>query len=112
MVSAEQLEQKLKDSLPAEAVVRVVDKSGGCGSSFELFIISDAFNKLTLLKRHRNIHDILEDEMPVIHALTMKLYTVAQYDKIKEKEAEVEAVAEVDTDKAANQVGPEENASQ
>ncbi|KAJ1787066.1 BolA-like protein, partial [Coemansia sp. RSA 2399] len=71
MVLAEELEAKLKNNLAAEAVVRVVDKSGGCGSSFDLFIVSDEFDKVPLLKRHRKIHDMLEDEMPSIHALTM-----------------------------------------
>ncbi|KAJ1792639.1 hypothetical protein LPJ59_004815 [Coemansia sp. RSA 2399] len=110
MVLAEELEAKLKNNLAAEAVVRVVDKSGGCGSSFDLFIVSDEFDKVPLLKRHRKIHDMLEDEMPSIHALTMKLYTVAQYEKVKEKEEAVkedmQSLVGKDADAAANQNDP------
>ncbi|KAJ2846176.1 hypothetical protein GGI22_006323 [Coemansia erecta] len=112
MVSVEELETKLKENLAAEAVVNVVDKSGGCGSSFDLFIVSDEFDKMTLLNRHRKIHDILGDEMPTIHALTLKLYTVAQYEKVKEKEeavkedGDMQSPADEDAGATANQNDP------
>eukprot|EP00850_Spirogloea_muscicola_P008142 SM000042S15409 [mRNA] locus=s42:690314:691316:- [translate_table: standard] len=43
-----------------------------CGTSFEVAIVSPAFEGQTLLKRHRLINDALKVEMADIHALSIR----------------------------------------
>ncbi|KAJ2516303.1 BolA-like protein, partial [Coemansia sp. RSA 2049] len=71
MVSAEEIETKLKENLLPGALVHVEDISGGCGNSYELLVVSDEFDKKSPLMRHRKIHGILKEEVPLIHALTL-----------------------------------------
>lgn len=66
------------------AVLRVTDESDGCGAKFALLVVSDAFDNKPLLERQRAVFDALAAEMPRIHALTMKTWTRAQYDKKKQ----------------------------
>mmetsp|Transcript_22907 Transcript_22907/g.46664 ORF Transcript_22907/g.46664 Transcript_22907/m.46664 type:complete len:90 (+) Transcript_22907:103-372(+) len=70
---------KLTDLL-ATSHVSVVDVSDGCGAKFEAIIVSDKFDGVPLLERHRMVHDALSEEMPQIHALQMKTWTPAQYE--------------------------------
>lgn len=55
--------------------------SGTCnsGAKLELLVVSDKFDGVPLLQRHRMVNDCLTDIMPRIHALTMKTWTSAQY---------------------------------
>lgn len=46
-------------------------------------MVSDTFDGLKLLERHRLVHDGIAEAMKVIHALELKTYTVAQYEKKK-----------------------------
>ncbi|KAJ2612691.1 BolA-like protein [Coemansia sp. RSA 1804] len=71
MVSVGEIETKLKENLLPGALVRVEDIPGGCGNSYELLIVSDEFDKKSPLMRHRKIHGILKEEVPLIHALTL-----------------------------------------
>ncbi|KAI9503673.1 hypothetical protein GGI25_002740 [Coemansia spiralis] len=95
MVSAEEICGKLQKTFDDAMVLEVEDKSGGCGNSFELLIVSDQFDKMTPLGRQRQIHTLLREEMKTIHALTQRLYTVAQYEKKQKEKAE-----DADTDAA------------
>ena len=53
------------------------DTSGG---HFRLFIVSDEFKNLNLLKRHQLIYSILDNMIKTkIHALSMKLLDVEEY---------------------------------
>ena len=47
-----QVESVLKEKLQASDV-QVVDTSGGCGSSFEVAVVSEQFTGKKLLERHR-----------------------------------------------------------
>jgi len=46
-------------------------------------VVSDKFEGVPLLKRHRMVNDVLVEEMKLIHALTMKTWTPAQYESKK-----------------------------
>ena len=67
----------------------VEDESDGCGSKFAILLVSDAFEKVKRLQRHRMINGAkqgcLAEEMKNIHALTLKLYTVQEYEKKQAK---------------------------
>jgi stress-induced morphogen len=62
----------------------VVDVSGGCGSSFDVLIVSAKFDGVPLLQRQRSVNTALAALMSSIHALTMKALTPAEYTKRRE----------------------------
>ena len=55
------------------------DTSGG---HFRLLIVSDNFKEMSLIKRHQLIYNILDEMIKTeIHALSMKLLDVEEYNK-------------------------------
>jgi stress-induced morphogen len=56
-----------------------VDQSDGCGSKFDLVLVSTTFEGKPLLARHRAVNGALASEIAAIHALTMKTYTPEQW---------------------------------
>ena len=63
----------------------VQDVSGGCGQSFDVIVVSEAFEGVALLDRHRMVNDAVADEIKAIHAFSLKTWTPAQYEKKKDK---------------------------
>ena len=52
------------------------------GGHFKLFIVSDVFKNLNLIKRHQLIYDILDSMIKTeIHALSMKLLDIEEYNR-------------------------------
>lgn len=50
----------------------ILDISGGCGTSYEIRLVSTKFCGLGLLKRHRMVNDALGKEIiSHLHALTL-----------------------------------------
>ncbi len=50
------------------------------GAHIKLFIVSDDFQNLNLIKRHQLIYDILGEMIKTeIHAISMKLLTITEY---------------------------------
>lgn len=72
VVSAEALEEKIKTSLSGVLFVKAVDVSDGCGSKFELEVVSSEFAGKPLLVQHRLVNRAIEEERKSIHALTLK----------------------------------------
>ncbi|KAL1496125.1 hypothetical protein AB1Y20_014746 [Prymnesium parvum] len=66
-------------SLRVPAAQEVVDTSDGCGSKFECVIVSATFEGMPLLERQRCVHGVLAEEMPAIHAFSMKTWTPEQH---------------------------------
>eukprot|EP00389_Voromonas_pontica_P011608 GDKH01017773.1.p1 GENE.GDKH01017773.1~~GDKH01017773.1.p1 ORF type:complete len:103 (+),score=25.07 GDKH01017773.1:78-386(+) len=64
---------------------RIVDNSGGCGASFDTLIVSQEFEGKRLLARQRLVNDAIKEEMPQIHAFTMKCMTPAEWEKVKDQ---------------------------
>ena len=71
-ITAELLELKIKAGLTSVEYVKAEDQSDGCGSKFEIEIISADFIGKPLLAQHRLVHKIIEEERQSIHALTLK----------------------------------------
>ncbi len=71
-ITAEMLEAKLNAGLSSVEYIKAVDQSDGCGSKFEIEIISSDFIGKPLLAQHRLVHKIIEEERQSIHALTLK----------------------------------------
>ncbi|KAJ2819611.1 hypothetical protein GGI24_004733 [Coemansia furcata] len=60
-------------------LVDVKDTGGGCGQMFTVTIVSEAFEKLRPLQRHRKVNEILVNEIKLLHAITLLLFSVPQY---------------------------------
>ena len=68
--------------------IQVEDTSDGCGSKFVALVVTDSFEGVKRLQRHRMINGsqgCLANAMKNIHALTLKLYTVKEYEKKQAK---------------------------
>lgn len=65
--------------------VECLDVSGGTceGAKLELIVVSEVFQGLPLLKRHRKVNEALADLMPQIHAVTIKAWTPGQWEQKK-----------------------------
>lgn len=80
--SVKYLEEKLTKKLGA-TFVEVVDNSDGCGQKFSCVIVSDVFKDKPFLQTHRLVNRILQDELKEIHAFSLKNYTIAQWESLK-----------------------------
>lgn len=83
----EMIRQRLTEALAPESLDIEDDSAshaghagaGGAGH-FNVIIISDKFEGLSLLKRHRLVYDAVDDIMNTeIHALSMKTYTPDEF---------------------------------
>ncbi len=69
---SDQIEQSIEG---AKATV------SGDGSKFEAVVITNGFNELSTLKRHKLVYAVLDEYIKsgAIHALTIKAYTEAEW---------------------------------
>ena len=68
------LEQKFQNGK-----IEVFD-SRGTGDHFSLIVISDDFEKISLIERHRMIYGLFKQEITQeIHALQIQTYTVSEW---------------------------------
>ncbi|RWS25514.1 bolA-like protein 2 [Leptotrombidium deliense] len=79
--SAEFIKSKLEREL-STTHLEVNDVSDGCGAKFDCVIVTDKFDGKPLLQRHRMVNEVLKEEMPAIHAFSMKTLTSEQYNKL------------------------------
>lgn len=49
----------------------IVDKSGGCGSFFEIHVESEAFHNLSKVKQQQMVYNSIKDEMKEIHGVNL-----------------------------------------
>ncbi|KAL7550293.1 hypothetical protein ACHAWF_013572, partial [Thalassiosira exigua] len=82
---ARALPKKVQEKYPNALECSIVDHSDGCGAKLELTVVSDSFEGMPLLKRHREIQNHLKDKglFEEIHALQIKAWTGAQWEKKK-----------------------------
>ena len=80
-----EVKAKIEEGLATE-FVDVQEFSGG-SDHYAVIVVSDAFEKVPLLKRHRMVMDIFKDELATeeVHALTIKAYTSKQWEIEKDK---------------------------
>lgn len=48
-------------------------------SHIKLILISDDFTEIGTLKRHKLIYELLKNEIKLIHAISLHLYTQSEY---------------------------------
>ncbi|KAI8905165.1 bola-like protein, partial [Gorgonomyces haynaldii] len=68
-VSSKALEQVIREKLEP-TILEITDTSDGCGQSFEVVIVSEKFQGLKTLQRHRLVNDALKKEIGDIHAFS------------------------------------------
>jgi len=74
-----ELEQQVAAAFPA-AQIEVADTTGG-GDHFAVLVVSDRFEGLPLLRRHRLVYDALGDLMRAdIHALSLRTLTPTEHE--------------------------------
>ncbi|UWI83124.1 BolA family protein [Wolbachia endosymbiont of Howardula sp.] len=49
-------------------------------SHINIMLICDFFINMTLIKRHRMIYDLLSEELNLIHALSLQIYTISEFE--------------------------------
>ena len=82
MITPEEIRATLDKALPG-STIEMQDLTGG-GDHWQLFIVSPAFEGKGLIEQHRMVNDALKEEMgdQRIHALALKTYTPAQWEKL------------------------------
>ena len=65
------LSNLLKTALNAK-YANVIDKSGGCGESYEVIVHADSFKGLSTIKQHRIVQEVIKDDIKKWHAVSIK----------------------------------------
>jgi BolA protein len=81
------IERKLMDALKPSHL-EVINESymhnvpRGSESHFKVVVVSDMFETMSLIQRHRAVNDILKEELAgTIHALSIQAKTIEQWEK-------------------------------
>ena len=82
MISPEEIKSTLAKALPV-SLVETQDLTGG-GDHWQVIIVSPAFEGKGLIEQHRMVNDALKVPMADerIHALSLKTYSPAQWEKL------------------------------
>jgi stress-induced morphogen len=82
MITPEEIKEALAKAMPVQ-LVETQDLTGG-GDHWQLIIVSPAFEGKALLEQHRIVNDALREPMADqrIHALALKTYSPAQWEKL------------------------------
>jgi stress-induced morphogen len=82
MITPEEIKQTLSKALPV-SLIETQDLTGG-GDHWQVIIVSPAFEGKGLIEQHRMVNDALKDPISDqrIHALALKTYSPAQWEKL------------------------------
>mmetsp|Transcript_12558 Transcript_12558/g.24339 ORF Transcript_12558/g.24339 Transcript_12558/m.24339 type:complete len:89 (-) Transcript_12558:574-840(-) len=80
----ESLERMIRESVANVSHLEIIDLSDGCGDKFRITVVTDAFEGVKLLERHRMVQEAIDEAMNHIHAVELKTYTPAQWEKKKD----------------------------
>jgi acid stress-induced BolA-like protein IbaG/YrbA len=82
MITAEEIKATLAQALPV-SLVETQDLTGG-GDHWQLIVVSPAFEGKGLIDQHRLVNDALKVPMgdQRIHALSLKTFSPAQWEKL------------------------------
>ena len=87
MVSQTELEAAIHAKVGQIRTLFVADVSGGCGQAYDVVLVSDQFEGMPTLKRHRLVNERLKDEIAAMHAFSQKTYTTRQFEELRSKYA-------------------------
>ncbi|RDB19629.1 putative bolA-like protein C8C9.11 [Hypsizygus marmoreus] len=77
-VNTNDLEAAIRNAFPVDHL-EITDQSSGCGESYSIVLVSEAFEGLSTLKKHRLINELLKAEIAQMHAFSQKTFTPIQY---------------------------------
>jgi acid stress-induced BolA-like protein IbaG/YrbA len=82
MITPEEIKQTLSNALPV-TLVETQDLTGG-GDHWQVIIVSPIFEGKGLLEQHRIVNEALKEPLADqrIHALALKTYSPAQWEKL------------------------------
>ena len=82
MISPDEIKATLSKGLPV-SVVETQDLTGG-GDHWQVIIVSPAFEGKGLVEQHRMVNEVLKEPLADqrIHALSLKTYSPAQWEKL------------------------------
>ena len=82
MISPDEIKDTLSKGLPV-SLVETQDLTGG-GDHWQVIIVSAAFDGKGLLEQHRMVNEVLKEPLADqrIHALSLKTYSPAQWEKL------------------------------
>jgi stress-induced morphogen len=82
MISPDEIKDTLSKGLPV-SLVETQDLTGG-GDHWQVIIVSVAFDGKGLLEQHRMVNEVLKEPLADqrIHALSLKTYSPAQWEKL------------------------------
>lgn len=71
--TAADIQAKLQSSEALQPVhsIKVIDASAGCGSFFNIDIVSPVFQGKSLIQQHRLVNGVLKEEISAIHGFTL-----------------------------------------
>lgn len=77
--------KKVQKQYPNALECKIIDHSDGCGAKLELTVVSDTFEGMPLLARHREVQNKLKEKglFEEIHALQIKAWTGKQWETKK-----------------------------
>ncbi|WGL60173.1 BolA family transcriptional regulator [Pigmentibacter sp. JX0631] len=80
-----EVKQRIENGIP-NTLCSVNEFSGGT-DHYSVVVVSNSFEGLSSLKRHRMIMDLFKEEMETgeVHALTIKAFTQTQWENEKNK---------------------------
>jgi len=79
VVTSAELEEAIRTKIQNVSALIVSDVSGGCGQAYDVVIVSDAFEGVPALKRHRLVNESLKEQIAKLHAFSQHPMTPAQY---------------------------------
>ena len=82
MITPDEIKSTLSKALPV-TLIETQDLTGG-GDHWQVIIVSAAFEGQGLIEQHRMCNDALKEPLADqrIHALSLKTYSPAQWDKL------------------------------
>ena len=82
MITPEEIKSSLAKAMPI-SLVETQDLTGG-GDHWQVIIVSPAFEGKGLIEQHRMVNEALNEPMADqrIHALSLKTYSPAQWEKL------------------------------
>jgi len=86
MANPEDIKAKLEASLQPVQHLQITDTSNGCGSAFEVTIVSPQFEGKRLLQRHQMVNQALADLIPKMHAFSQKPLTPSEWQAASSKQ--------------------------
>lgn len=82
MWTVDQIKTTLQEKINGSQVA--VDDLTGTSDHFQVTVVSDSFEGLSLIERHRKVYDALGSDVGgAIHALSIKAYTNKQWASLR-----------------------------